>query len=101
MNVETDLGPFVSLLLNSLLLRSLETPVNAVANVPGNAIPQNFIRELRIIVLLCENMQKFGHRFGKMFKIRKILDDRSLRSCSYPLESLSHWHLPGWALPKA
>jgi len=44
-------------------------------NADGKSVPQDFVCELRIIVLFREDMQKFGHRFREMFKIRKILND--------------------------
>lgn len=51
---------------------------------------QDFIGKLRIVVLLGENMQKFGHGLGEMFKVRQTLDNRSLRS--YPNVSFRSAH---------
>lgn len=48
----TDLGPLLSLLLNSLLVRSL------VCQHTFNArIPKNFICEVRVVVLLCQYLK--------------------------------------------
>lgn len=77
--LDTDLGPFVSLLLNSLLLNSL--PVRLVyveSDRIGNCIPKNLINELGVVVLFGENVQELGHRFGKVLKVGEILDNRGL-----------------------
>ena len=74
-NVETDLGPFVSLLLNSLLLRSLHSGVNVIEAIDLDELPQNLVCQLRIIILFRDNMEKLCHWFGKMLEVGKILDN--------------------------
>jgi len=82
-NAETDFGPLVSLLLNSLLLKSLQRLINfsQLIQIFELCLPQNLISQLRVIVLLGQNVQKFAHWFCKVLEVRKILDYRSLRSC--------------------
>lgn len=75
MNVDTDLGPFVSLLLNSLLLSSLVWSATRGIYTDHNDLPQDLVRQLRIIILLCENMEEFCHWFREVFEVRQILDD--------------------------
>ena len=51
--LETDFGPLVSLLLNSLVLISLVSLLNRDEPVFGHNIPEHFICKLWIVVLLC------------------------------------------------
>jgi hypothetical protein len=54
-NDETDLGPLVSLELNSLFPSSLNY-VRVRQRRSADYILQNFIRELRVVVLFCQNV---------------------------------------------
>lgn len=81
MNADTDFGPRVSLLLNSLLLRSLlHVRANYCIHEYILRLPQDLVGQLRIVILLRQDMKKFSHRLCKMLKVRKILNDRGLRS---------------------
>lgn len=61
MNADTDFGPRVSLELNSLLPSSLLRVNTADASLGSGYLLQDLIRELRVIVLLCKNMEKLSH----------------------------------------
>ena len=80
MKAETDLGPRVSLLLNSLLLKSLQEDQHKPRK-SGAVKPQYFLSKLRVIILLGKYMEKFRHWLRQMLKIRKILNDRCLCPC--------------------
>lgn len=61
MNADTDFGPRVSLELNSLFPSSL-LRVSIAHSSPGDeCLLQDLIRQLRVIVLLCKNMEKLSH----------------------------------------
>jgi hypothetical protein len=72
-NAATDFGPLLSLLLNSLLLRSLKGSTRF--KVAKAIIPQNLISELRVIVLLGENLEQFSHGFREMLIVLQVLYD--------------------------
>jgi len=59
-NAATDLGPLLSVLLNSLPLRSLEW----VNKRDRSGLPEYFIGQLGVIVLLGEDLKQFCHWFG-------------------------------------
>jgi hypothetical protein len=81
MNADTDFGPRVSLLLNSLLLRSLwHIRADRCIHKYDSRLPQYLVGQLRIVILLRQNVEKLSHRLCEMLKIRKILNDRGLRS---------------------
>lgn len=77
MKAETDLGPRVSLLLNSLLLSSLPEGQQISQKLRASE-PQDFLGKLGIIVLLRKNVKEFCHWFCQMLKVGKVLDDRCL-----------------------
>ena len=59
-NAATDLGPLLSLLLNSLPLRSL----GSVNKNDRSVLPKYFISQLRVIILFGEDLKEFGHWVG-------------------------------------
>lgn len=61
---ETDFGPRVSFELNSLFPSSLvvRQPEFLLRDSSYVNILQNLIRELRVIILLRENVKELGHR---------------------------------------
>lgn len=80
-NPDTDFGPRVSLLLNSLLLSSLRN--HSVNDCRYNYVPrenelEDFIHQLWIIVLFGQDLQEFRHRLRQVFEISKALDDGCL-----------------------
>lgn len=79
MNAETDLGPRVSFELNSLFPSSLYfRQLRSMSFEESKLLLQNFIGQLRVVVLFREDMQKFCHWFRKMLEIGQALYDRRL-----------------------
>lgn len=81
MNEDTDLGPLVSLELNSLFPSSLDEWLASCSfkSLLGSAL-QDFVRKLWIIILLCKNMEEFRHGLGQMLEVGQTLYNRGLRS---------------------
>lgn len=82
MNVEIDFGPFVSLLLNSLLLTSLGNRQHQDISGWNRLLPQDLISQLWIVILFSQDLQKLSHRFRKMVEVGKALHNRRLGSCT-------------------
>lgn len=102
MNADTDFGPRVSLLLNSLLLRSLgHIRADRCLHEHFSGLPQDLVGQLRIIILLRQNMEKLSHGLCEMLEIRKVLNDRGLRSYEVSIGLFASvkvsgcYHMPG------
>ena len=81
MKVETDLGPLVSLLLYSLLLKSLRTiSILRTSLIFRIDLPKDFVGELWIIILLGQNVEELRHRLRKMLEVGQILYYQGLRT---------------------
>jgi hypothetical protein len=67
--LDTDFGPLVSLLLNSLLLSSLLNGQWLLAETLHLNLPEHVVSQLRIVVLLRQDLQKFCHWLRQVLKI--------------------------------
>lgn len=71
----------------------------AYANV--SRLPQDLVGQLRIIILLRQDMEKLSHRLCEMLEIRKVLNDRGLRSYEVSIGLFATvkvagcYHMPG------